>query len=408
MHSDQQSHYARLSDGKSAVARDCQVRLDLTGLDIASDDGAVRMRWPYESLGASEPIRAHAIDVLLSSDTEPGATLFVPGPDFAKALAPRAPNLTHRSQGWRHVRPWLIGAGAIAALSALVHFAQWTPLHALANVLPHSWRDRLGEVAIDQMAENRQRCVNPVGLAALDTLTKRLSTAAGTGQPFRVIVVDWDLFNAFAVPGEQIIMTRGMIEKADSPDEVAGVLAHEMGHGIALHPETGIIRAVGMSAAVELMMGGSGGGLANLGLVLAQLGYTRAAEREADDLALKLLRTSAISQQGLASFFQRVLTDEDVQDPPHKSDTAGIPTGREKETGREKDGPQKAETKRKFERTLDMFSTHPPTEERAKLIRLSPSYPSTPALSAEEWRAFKSICATTAPRTPQADDAVRP
>lgn len=68
------------------------------------------------------------------------------------------------------------------------------------------------------------------------------------------MVVDWDLLNAFAVPGNKILLTKELIEKADGPEEVAGVLAHEMGHGIALHPETGIIRAVGLAAALELMM----------------------------------------------------------------------------------------------------------------------------------------------------------
>ena len=388
MHSDAASHYARLSDGKSAAARDCRVRLDLSGLEIVSDDGAVRLRWPYESLRANEPLRPQSIDVLLSSTDAPGVTVFVPGTQFPSALAPRAPQLTRRAERWRHARPWVIGAAVLAGLAVLIHAAGWTPLRTIANLLPQSWRERLGDAAIDSMAENRQRCVNPVGVAALDKLTQRLSSVSGTGQDFKVLVVDWDLFNAFAVPGNKIIMTKGLIEKADSPDEVAGVLAHEMGHGIELHPETGIIRAIGMSAAVELMMGGSGGTLANLGVILAQLGYTRAAEREADDQALLLLRKSGISQQGLADFFRRVLREEGKYENDGQNTNSG--------KSQEKDD--------RLSRTLDMFSTHPPTEERAEHIRMSASYPSTPALSAEDWRAFKSICATTAPLTPPPED----
>ena len=91
-------------------------------------------------------------------------------------------------------------------------------------------------------------------------LTERLSKAAPGSEPFNVRVYDWSLMNAFAVPGGQIVLTKGLIDKAETPDEVAGVLAHEMGHGIEMHPETGIIRSIGLAAAVEVMLGGAGGG----------------------------------------------------------------------------------------------------------------------------------------------------
>ncbi len=101
-----------------------------------------------------------------------------------------------------------------------------------------------------------------------------------------------------------------------------------------------------------------------------------------------LLRKSGISQQGLADFFRRVLREEGKYENDGQNTNSG--------KSQEKDD--------RLSRTLDMFSTHPPTEERAEHIRMSASYPSTPALSAEDWRAFKSICATTAPLTPPAED----
>lgn len=411
MHSEAAFYYARLSDGKSAASRDCRVHLDLSGVEIVSGDGAVRMRWPYESLRASESIRAHSIDVLLSSTQAQGLTVFVPATEFAAALAARAPQLTRRAERWRHARPWIIGAAALVGFAVLVQVAGWTPLRTIADLLPNSWRERLGDAAIDSMAGNERRCVNPVGLAALERMTQRLSAAAGTGQTFKVVVVDWDLVNAFAVPGDKIIMTKGLIEKAESSDEVAGVLAHEMGHGIALHPETGIIRAIGMSAAVELMIGGSGGTLANLGLVLAQLGYTRAAEREADDLALALLRKSGISQQGLADFFGRVLKEEadgeSQAEARPANDTKGEGPRAASAPKEDAHGSDDAgqNSNRRLSRALDMLSTHPPTAERAQHIRMSGTYLSTPALSQDDWRAFRSICSVSAPLTQSEDDA---
>jgi predicted Zn-dependent protease len=159
-------------------------------------------------------------------------------------------------------------------------------------------------------------------------------------------------------------MTRGLIEKADGPDEVAGVLAHEMGHGIEMHPETALVRVLGLSAAADLMLGGSGGTLANIGLVLAQLSYTRAAEREADAHALAILKRAGVSAQGLAQFFTRVTKLEE-----NKSELAEI----------------------------GILRSHPLTEERRAVVESQPPYPSTPSLSARDWAALRSICSEPKP-----------
>lgn len=374
-------HYARFSDGKSASARDAEVRLGLSGVEIRIRASGEQFLWPYETLSAREPLRTHAIDVLLNSSVTPGASLFVPGPDVARALRHAAPHLTARAERLRHAKPWLYGALALAALTAVIYASGWSPVRTIATSLPHTWRERLGDQAIASMAEDRKMCVAPAGTAAMEMLSQRLTKSAGISEPFQIEVYDWSLVNAFAVPGGKIVMTRALIEEAESPDEVAGVLAHEMGHGIELHPETGIIRAIGLSAAVELMLGGSGGTLANFGLILAQLGYTRAAEHEADLQALRLLKSAAISPTGLGDFFRRVEkggVNDDKKDA--------------------KDKTEKSESKR-F-RPFDLFRTHPPTEERERLVRSRANYPATPALDASRWNDLKNICKETRDRKP--------
>jgi Zn-dependent protease with chaperone function len=358
----QKRFYVRYSDGRSANARDGEAALALSGVEIALQNPSQRIVWPYATLRSGEPLRPSAVDVLLSSSAEPGASAFVPDAEFAAALAARASHLTARAERWRNTRPWLIAAGALFGALALVYAAGWTPMRTIASLLPESWRDRLGQEAILSMTDGHIKCVDANGLSALKTLTERLERAAGPGAKFDVAVYDWDLMNAFAVPGDQIVLTKGLIDKVTSPDEVAGVLAHEMGHGIELHPETGIIRAIGLAAAVELMMGGSSGALANIGLVLAQIGYTRTAEREADLQALHLLKGAGVSPQGLGDFFKRVQEVEGERDTPRAL------------------------------RRFDVLRTHPQTAERAELVRRQPSYPATPALDAASWRDLKEIC----------------
>ncbi len=359
------AHYARFSDGRSAGARDGLVSIGVSGIEIALKDPYQRFVWPYASLRTGEPVRSHPADVLLSSTETPGVTLFVPGAAFATALRGHAPHLTAKAERWRHARPWLFAAAAFCGLIALIYAAGWSPIRSIASVLPESWRQRLGEHAIQSMTEDHKRCADADGVAALAAMTQRLSKAAGVIKPFKVTVYDWSLMNAFAVPGGQIVVTKGLIDKARGPDEVAGVLAHEMGHGLELHPETGIIRTIGLAAAIELMMGGTGGALANMGLVLAQLGYTRVAEREADQQGLRLLKDAGIAAQGLGDFFKRV---EEIEN---------------------EEGLSKALKK------FDLLRTHPPTAERAELVRRQGAYPSTPALDEQGWQALKKVCSVT-------------
>jgi predicted Zn-dependent protease len=247
-----------------------------------------------------------------------------------------------------------------------------SPARGVAGLLPTKLRQALGRQVVQSMSQRRGICHTPEGSAALGRLTERLSAAAD-GKRFNISVLNWSLVNAFAAPGEQIVLTRGLIEQAKSPDEVAGVLAHEMGHGLELHPETAIIRAIGLSAAVELMLGGSGGALANIGLVLTQLGYSRAAEREADARALQIMERAQISPLGFTSFFKRVEEQE-----------RGSAFGE-----------------------IGILRTHPLSAERARLAESRPGYPATPALAADDWRALREICKNFATR-PQREPVGEP
>ena len=357
-----QTFVARFSDGQSAASRDVSVQLTDRGVIIILPGEDKPLVWPYGALSSSEPLSDYSIDALLSYSYQPGAALFVPDPQFARRLHELAPHLHVRAQRWRHARPW-IWAAVLAGLAVMIGWmAQLSPSRAIANLLPDGVRDTIGKQVVSSMTENRRVCSAAAGTRALQALTEKLSKAAGGGKTFEVVVVDWDLLNAFATPGDKIVLTRGLIAKAASADEVAGVLAHEMGHGIELHPETGIVRAVGLAAGMELLFGGTGGTLANAGLMLAQLSYSREAEREADEQALRLLRGAQISSKGLLDFFDRILTEE-KQDGDGGS-LAGI----------------------------GVLRTHPLTEERKERVAREESYESSPSLDAGAWADLQAIC----------------
>lgn len=354
----------RYSDGAAEHSVPVSVHLTDRGVEISFAGASQPLRWPYGALGSATPVAADAGDVLLTYSYMPAASVFVAGANFVAAIAKAAPHITAGAVRRRAARPWMIAAASLLLIGVGVWLTNLSPARTLAGMLPSHIRVSLGEQVVRSMGDGRKECTTTAGRAALDRLVARLSAAAGSKEPMTVKVLDWDLVNAFAAPGAQIVLTRGIIAQAMSADEIAGVLAHEMGHALELHPETGIVRAIGLTAAVELLTGGSGT-IANLGLMLTQVSYTRAAEREADTRGLAMLQGAEIATAGVSDFFRRVAAEEKK---------AGAPE-------------------------WNILRTHPNPEERAKAALGRPAYRSTPAMTAEDWQALRGICGSTRSRT---------
>ncbi len=348
---------ARISDGRTASSTDVFVELTERGVAIVRSDSEDPLIWPYSALSTSEPLTRHAIDALITYSYQPGATLFVPGPKFARGLAQHAPQLTASAERWRSARPWLWATAALIAIAIAIWMVELSPARTMAMMLPDDARKTMGRHIVNAMSQGHAMCTEAEGRAVLDKLTAKLSKAAKVTNGFKVVVIDRNLVNAFATPGENIVLTHGLIESAKGPDEIAGVLAHEMGHGIERHPETGFIRAIGLTAAAELLTGG-GGTLSSVGVALLQFSYSRDAESQADDHALRILHEANISAQGLAGFFARMSKKEGLQE----SDLGNL------------------------------LSTHPITKERLAKALHQKAYKSQPALSGDEWSALKAIC----------------
>jgi beta-barrel assembly-enhancing protease len=363
MPSDIASQYfpATFSDGQTAHGATTHVELGPGELRII-ESGTELAAWPYASLHAATPMSRRSQDVLLTSTAQPGATVFVASAAFAFYLQARAPHLGAGAERWRTARVWIAAGVSVFALVGGLWWLDVSPARSLANLMPDTVRAKLGQQVIGSMTRDYAVCTSAAGLAALDKMSDRLSVAAGNNAKFKIIVVNWKLLNAFAAPGEQIVLTRELVENAKGPDEIAGVLAHEMGHGLERHPETGMIRIVGLSAALEFMMGGGGSTVANIGLLLAQLSYTRVAEQEADDHSLRILNNAGISPRGIGDFFKRV---EKVEG----GSTVGRTIGK-----------------------YDILRTHPQSAERAKRALEQKDYPTTPALGDDDWQALRQIC----------------
>jgi predicted Zn-dependent protease len=381
MPSDPIVYEGRLSDGRTAATMRVGVRLAQEGLLILHllPDGTPNspLVWPYASLRSGVPLHAGAPDVLLTLAPAGAETLFVPDPDFSTALLKRAGGLSAARQRLAGLRPGAVFAALVALVVGTVWYLELQPLQAVARLMPQQVRETMGRNVVTSFTGQMRVCETVPGRAALDRLTQRLLKAASdTPIPVRVIVVDWALVNAFTAPGGQLILTRGLVETAGSPEEVAGVLAHELGHALELHPETGLIRALALGVAADLFFAGASG-TTNLGVLLAELRYSRAAEREADAHAVRILKGAGISAKGFADFFERL--------EPRAKAAKG----------------KKADDEDATSRLFEILSTHPLTKERIAMARGQPAYPATPALADADWAALRQMCGSRPASVPQ-------
>ncbi len=126
---------------------------------------------------------------------------------------------------------------------------------------------------------------------------------------YHFYVVDSPITNAFALPGGYIFITRGLLAECNSEAEVAGVLAHEVGHVNARHAvqqmtKAQVVNMVGIVA--QVMLGGGGNAVASdfRRLISAGIlsGFSREAEYQADELSIDYLHRSNYNPYGTRNF----------------------------------------------------------------------------------------------------------
>lgn len=147
-----------------------------------------------------------------------------------------------------------------------------------------------------------------------DLIVRRADT---TGREYDFQVVDSDIANAFAIPGGYIFINRGILQRANSASELAGVLAHEIGHVVERHGLEQMAKAQNTNNAVSLiyvLLGRAPGAAEQVALQVAgsawMAKHSREAEREADRVAILYLARAGLDPMGMPRFFERLLEEE--------------------------------------------------------------------------------------------------
>lgn len=350
----------RFFDGRNAVRRAVAPQLIGRTLSINDPDGRAVARWDLGDITVVDQNKANGSMVFtIAGDPKPRLVLF--DSTQRAALLAAEPRLRRwRSRRWR--RGFAVGLAWTAfgiALAALLYFGWRDGSAWVAQTVPRKWERNLGDRVRKSMLDGLYACDGKEVQAAIESLGRKLLPENIADLPLTIDVVRVKQVNAFALPGNHIFVFSGLIDKAHSPDELAGVLAHEMGHLELRHPTRGMIQQLGLSAVISLMFGGNAAG--DVAYLATALSYTREMEREADARAIVLLQHAKIHTGGLASFFRSLKDDKESDNP--------LP---------------------------DWLSTHPGLEERAEAAaRAETSKDGGSAMTDAEWHSVQQMC--TAP-----------
>lgn len=359
-----QYYTCRFFDGKQLQPVIVQVEVTAYGITIVPSDNENPVHWTASQLQLMEPAFENR-PAVVGVKSMMGARLIITDDDLYQHILAIIPKSHIKHSGVQH--PWRkISILVLFTILLILGLLWFIPIIAptLARMIPSSWDDSLGQYLIKDISEHHEECIDPQGVKALQTLTNKLTQSLKLENPIdiKVIQMGKENINAFAVPGNHIVIFSSLLDFADTPDEVAGVLAHEIGHAIEHHPTQGLIRKVG----IDLILAGAFGSSVDYASVFIHLKYSRNDEQQADDIAIKLLNESNIDTKGFVKFFEKLSQEHNILT--------------------------------EHEEILQYFSDHPGLLERIQHIQSkSKDAKYEPSLSAQDWQTLKGICKKTAP-----------
>jgi Zn-dependent protease with chaperone function len=353
-------------DGQSARPRTVCVRITSSSLDLHEGSEWIAS-WPLHEIrrrDAPEGILRLTREGALSL-----ARLDIADAESQAAVRRQCRHLEHTEHQERTGR--ILFWSAAASISILLCVFLLLPILAerLTPLIPVSYERRLG-TAVDNQVRTIFRgkvCERPDGVAALRMLVSRLQGAGGLQADVDVAVLDSKVPNAIALPGGRIYLFKALLDEAQSVDEIAGVLAHEMGHVAHRDGLRKMIQAGGTSYLLGLLLGDvtGGGAMVIVSRYLVDSAHSREAETAADDFAGRSMIALGRPAYPMALLLKRIEDEHEDDD----GNDFNVPA---------------------------FLSTHPITDQRLKALEKQvPPRPGEPLLDQEQWRALKEICKTT-------------
>lgn len=302
-------------DGQTAHREPVTIAVTALGIHVTREDGGSFL-WPFDQVRRVPPLH-QAERLRLERGTELAESLVASEDGLLEAIRAVSPETAHRL-GKRVVMDAAARATAArialgaAALAAIYLWGLPALATLVAARVPVSWEENLGRGVVARAVPPAERCSDPEQQAALEAILARL-TATVLGSPYRftLTVANDSAINAFAAPGGYLVVNRGLLRAAKTPEELAGVLAHEVQHVLLHHSMRAMAREIPLRTAVAAMFGGDAFGelAGRTAGTLAATRYQRGDELEADREGLRMLQAARVDPRGMVSFFETLAAE---------------------------------------------------------------------------------------------------
>jgi predicted Zn-dependent protease len=354
-------------DGNTSARQEVTVEATPAALVIRSPDGQQVAQWPY---GELDQVLSLDQVLRLSHGRESLARLEVRDPALAAAIDDMALTVdrTGTVQRRMSMKVAALVVVAVASLGSMALFALPALATRLTPLLPFEVERKLGQAVDAQLRstlgngsanlECGQAEGEKPGRAALSALIGRLEAEAALSVPLRAGVIRRKEANAIALPGGQIYVFEGLIAKAATPDELAGVISHEIGHIAHRDGVKAVLETAGLSFLFGMLFGDfvGGGAIVVSARTVLQSSYSREAEASADAYGVALMNKTGGNAESLGTLLSRI-------DDLHGAGPA-------------------------------LLRDHPQTADRVAAIRsLAKPGAGRPLLDSAQWAALKNICA---------------
>jgi Zn-dependent protease with chaperone function len=293
-------------DGRSNRKRSVTLRLG-DGLEIVERNAVVGV-WPYDDLrrvdGPSNTLRLSSLSALPLARLETGDAA------LHAAIIAHCASLDAGHVGRHTGRIVFWSLAALCSIVVLSYYGIPAAADRLAPLVPAAFERRMGE-AFDIQVRSRfggKTCTGAGGPAAFTMLIDKIKRAGEMEIPLKAEVLASPIANAFALPGGRIYLLSGLLQKATDPDEIAGILAHELGHVKHRDHMRHLIQTGGTAFLFGLLFGdvtGAGAAVA-VGRTVLDASYSREAEQAADDFAIKVMHRLGRSPAPMGELLFRV------------------------------------------------------------------------------------------------------
>jgi predicted Zn-dependent protease len=360
------SHSGRFCDGLTPLDEDVEASFTHGLWTIRRSNGST-VYWPMTALSCEKQPSA-----VLYTHRETDATLLIEVHDDQDLMKLPGLEATAKVSGLR--RNSLV-AGLLMTVVILVTLIilAMRPLAIMIaqHISPAQERDFFGSFLPETFLE-KHGCHDMEANEILTQLGHSLSVEERRAAPIDFMLLDWEMANAFAIPGRKMAVTTGLLRRLHSAEQLAAILSHELGHVQLRHNLSEFIRASFASFAWGLLVQDFSGFFVLDPELMKQAGeraLSREAETEADRFGAERMIALGLSPKALASALDAI-------------------------TMHERDDGEEHWLWRLMKPVLDLFSTHPETEKRIAGLRSKyPQEEGKEPLSLQSWTILRSACA---------------